>query len=79
MQTFITRNSEVYGMIPKKPRGEIPQPPERGTPPTFGEPPSPLWADMKDELDSMKKAIAELRITMEELKGRVSALEKATS
>ena len=65
-------------MIPKKPRGEIPQPPERGTPPTLGEPPSPLWADMKDELDSMKKAIAELRITMEELKGRVSALEKAT-
>lgn len=65
-------------MIPEKPQGEIPQPPERGRPPTFGEPPSPLWADMKDELDSMKKAIADLRKTMEGLEGRVSALEETT-
>ena len=78
MQTFITRNSEAYRMIPEKPQGEIPQPPERGKPPTFGEPPSPLWADMKDELDSVKKAIADLRKTMEGLEGRVSALEGAT-
>ena len=62
-------------MIPERPQGEIPQPPERRRPPTHGEPPSPLWADMKDELDAMKKAIAELRKRMEALESRVSALE----
>lgn len=62
-------------MIPERPQGEIPQPPERKRPPTTGEPPSPLWADMKDELDDMKKAIEELRKRMEALESRVSALE----
>ncbi|MFQ6127429.1 MAG: hypothetical protein ACE5QW_00770 [Thermoplasmata archaeon] len=64
-------------MIPEKPQGEIPQPPERRRPPIVGEPPSPLWADMKDELDSMKKAIADLRKRVEGLEGRVSVLEDA--
>ncbi len=62
-------------MIPEKPQGEIPQPPDRRKLPTTGEPPSPLWADMKDEFDNMKKAIAVLRKTVEGLEGRVSALE----
>ncbi|MCJ2555875.1 MAG: hypothetical protein LN415_02050 [Candidatus Thermoplasmatota archaeon] len=63
-------------MIPKKPQGEIPQPPDRRKLPTTGEPPSPLWADMKDEFDNMKKAIAELRKRMEGLEGRISTLEE---
>ncbi|MFQ6106483.1 MAG: hypothetical protein ACE5QF_02690 [Thermoplasmata archaeon] len=64
-------------MIPERPHGEIPEPPEPQKPPTLGEPPSPLWADMKDELDSMKKAIQDLRKRMEGLEGRVTALEES--
>lgn len=65
-------------MIPMPPhKKDIPESPERPMP-IRGGPPSPPWAEMKDELDSLKKSILALQERVGALESRVSRLEETS-